>query len=89
MSLSIRICIYKNLRIYLVNTKQLNGHRSGLSDNACQDFIVAFANVLDAKENVGSVKTTSTNTTLENFKQKWELFKKNYFIFVFNYIIFV
>jgi len=36
----------------LVNIKQPNGHRSGSSDNAYQDFIVASANVLDTKKNV-------------------------------------
>jgi len=44
-------------------------------NNAYQDFVAAAANVLEAKENAGSVKTTATDTALENFKQKWELFR--------------
>lgn len=44
-------------------------------NNAYQDFVVAAANVLEAKENAGSIKTMATDTALENFKQKWELFR--------------
>ncbi|CAJ1930924.1 unnamed protein product [Sphenostylis stenocarpa] len=44
-------------------------------NNAYQDFVAAAANVLEAKENAGSIKTTATDTALENFKQKWELFR--------------
>ncbi|KAK7407044.1 hypothetical protein VNO78_08684 [Psophocarpus tetragonolobus] len=44
-------------------------------NNAYQDFVAAAANVLESKENAGSIKTTATDTALENFKQKWELFR--------------
>ncbi|XP_019454170.1 PREDICTED: mediator of RNA polymerase II transcription subunit 32-like [Lupinus angustifolius] len=57
-------------------------HESGTMDsvvdsinNAYQDFIAAAATVLEAKESAGAVKTTATDTALENFKQKWELFR--------------
>ncbi|TKY70141.1 Mediator of RNA polymerase II transcription subunit 32 [Spatholobus suberectus] len=43
-------------------------------DNAYKDFVDAATNVLEAKENDGSNKTT-TDSALENFKQKWESFK--------------
>ncbi|BAU01267.1 hypothetical protein VIGAN_11046600 [Vigna angularis var. angularis] len=39
-------------------------------NNAYQDFVSAAANVLEVKENAGFVKTTATDTALENFKQK-------------------
>ncbi|XP_061364733.1 uncharacterized protein LOC133308147 [Gastrolobium bilobum] len=41
-------------------------------NNAYQDFIAA-ANVLECKRNVGALKTTTTDTALEKFKQKWEV----------------
>ncbi|KAK9942440.1 hypothetical protein M0R45_008107 [Rubus argutus] len=44
-------------------------------NNAYQEFVVAAANVLEAKETSGAQKTTATDTALESFKQKWELFK--------------
>ncbi|XP_074320270.1 mediator of RNA polymerase II transcription subunit 32-like [Silene latifolia] len=43
--------------------------------NAYQDFIVAAAGVLEAKEASGSQKTALTDAALENFKQRWELFR--------------
>ena len=44
-------------------------------NNAYQEFVVAAANVLEAKETSGAQKTTATDTALESFKQKWELFR--------------
>lgn len=44
-------------------------------NNAYQEFVVAAANVLEAKETSGGQKTTATDTALESFKQKWELFR--------------
>ncbi|KAB1207250.1 Mediator of RNA polymerase II transcription subunit 32 [Morella rubra] len=44
-------------------------------DNAYQEFVVAAANVLEAKEISGGQKTAATDDALENFKQKWELFR--------------
>ncbi|XP_061372696.1 mediator of RNA polymerase II transcription subunit 32 [Gastrolobium bilobum] len=44
-------------------------------NNAYQDFIAAAANVLECRENTSALKTTATDTALENFKQKWELFR--------------
>ncbi|XP_057456578.1 mediator of RNA polymerase II transcription subunit 32 [Lotus japonicus] len=44
-------------------------------NNAYQDFVAAAATVLEAKENASALKTTATDTALENFKQKWELFR--------------
>ncbi|KAG2376385.1 Mediator of RNA polymerase II transcription subunit 32 [Vigna angularis] len=70
-----RICSNKNLRIYLVNTSSPMDSVVDSLNNAYQDFVSAAANVLEAKENAGSVKTTATDTALENFKQKWELFR--------------
>nr|BBA91667.1 putative subunit of Mediator complex [Lotus japonicus] len=44
-------------------------------NNAYQDLVDAAANVLEAKENVGALETTATDTAPENFKQKLILFK--------------
>ncbi|CAB4290209.1 unnamed protein product [Prunus armeniaca] len=44
-------------------------------NNAYQEFVVAAANVLEAKETSGAQKTAATDAALENFKQKWELFR--------------
>ncbi|XP_074308937.1 mediator of RNA polymerase II transcription subunit 32-like [Silene latifolia] len=43
--------------------------------NAYQNFIVAAAGVLEAKEASGSQKTALTDAALENLKQRWELFR--------------
>ncbi|RZC16242.1 Mediator of RNA polymerase II transcription subunit 32 isoform B [Glycine soja] len=65
-----------------VITRSLDLTQAGTMDsivdslnNAYQDFVAAAANVLEAKENAGSIKTMATDTALENFKQKWELFR--------------
>ncbi|KAK7316800.1 hypothetical protein RJT34_00524 [Clitoria ternatea] len=44
-------------------------------NNAYDDLVAAAATVLEAKANAGPLKTTATDTALENFKQKWELFR--------------
>lgn len=43
--------------------------------SAYQDFVVAAANVLEAKESSSGQKTVATDAALENFKQRWELFR--------------
>lgn len=43
--------------------------------NAYQDFVTAAAIVLEAKEDPNALKTTTRDTSLENFKKKWDLFK--------------
>ncbi|OVA15482.1 hypothetical protein BVC80_9039g43 [Macleaya cordata] len=43
--------------------------------NAYQEFVVAAAGVVEAKEISGGLKTASTDAALENFKQRWELFR--------------
>ncbi|KOM56630.1 hypothetical protein LR48_Vigan10g252200 [Vigna angularis] len=63
------ICSNKNLRIYLVNTSSPMDNVVDSLNNAYQDFVSAAANVLEVKENAGFVKTTATDTALENFKQ--------------------
>ncbi|KAJ1427443.1 mediator of RNA polymerase II transcription subunit 32 [Sesbania bispinosa] len=69
------ICNYRNLNLSLFNINRHNGQCSRFPNNAYQDFVAAAANVLEAKENAGALKTTATDTALENFKQKWELFR--------------
>ncbi|XP_047323030.1 mediator of RNA polymerase II transcription subunit 32 [Impatiens glandulifera] len=44
-------------------------------NNAYQEFVASAASVLEAKETSGGEKTTTTDTALENFKQRWELFR--------------
>ena len=44
-------------------------------NNAYQDFMVAAAGVLLAREAAGSQKTKATDVALENVKQRWELFR--------------
>ena len=44
-------------------------------NNAYQDFVSAAAIVLEAKDSSSAIKTTTTDTALETFKQKWELFR--------------
>ncbi|KAG2705606.1 hypothetical protein I3843_05G055200 [Carya illinoinensis] len=44
-------------------------------NNAYQEFVVAAANVLEAKEISSAQKTAATDAALENFKQRWELFR--------------
>lgn len=42
---------------------------------AYQDYVLAAAAVLEAKESAGGQKTAATDAALENFKQRWELFR--------------
>ncbi|XP_010553433.1 PREDICTED: mediator of RNA polymerase II transcription subunit 32 [Tarenaya hassleriana] len=43
--------------------------------NAYEKFVLASANVLEAKEIAGGQKATATDAALENFKENWELFR--------------
>ncbi|KAL5715209.1 Mediator of RNA polymerase II transcription subunit 32 [Ranunculus cassubicifolius] len=43
--------------------------------NSYQEFLSAAAGILEAKESSGGQKTSSTDSALENFKQKFELFR--------------
>ncbi|OWM83808.1 mediator of RNA polymerase II transcription subunit 32 [Punica granatum] len=44
-------------------------------NSAYQEFVLAAANVLEAKEVSSTQKISATDAALENFKQKWELFR--------------
>ncbi|CAA0825387.1 Mediator of RNA polymerase II transcription subunit 32 [Striga hermonthica] len=44
-------------------------------NSAYQEFILAAASTLEAKETSGGQKTPATDAALENFKQRWELFR--------------
>ncbi|KAK4774887.1 hypothetical protein SAY86_009822 [Trapa natans] len=44
-------------------------------NNAYQEFILAAANVLEAKELPDAQRASTTDSALENFKHKWELFR--------------
>ncbi|VVA91020.1 unnamed protein product [Arabis nemorensis] len=44
-------------------------------NKAYEKFVLASANVLEAKESAGGQKALLTDVALENFKEKWELFR--------------
>ncbi|CAH2038219.1 unnamed protein product, partial [Thlaspi arvense] len=44
-------------------------------NKAYEKFVLASANVLEAKESAGGQKASLTDAALENFKEKWELFR--------------